>query len=404
MKQRLGKPEMQERKIVVSENDFTSLNGGQDCMDQEIASQDKQNKSSIPHISSEPPKVDLTQQLATTKIQLLKAKARLLQAQKIQVEMMNSSAGSLPKGVENNHSDTQGPHATVVMNDKALKRKKTQDVSPLTDITAVSMQSLIIENIGNSGPSSLVHINAPKRLKFMRDKTSDMESDKTSEVGTSNSVDGENMLLHEQSEVVNTPTSTPQLDVWKKRLVDLKLKLAKRRLQLKLLEKSKKQDSVDMNHEVNVVTNGLSNQAEDSDRNSETTEERPQILPAPSEEVTADNLRLRQRELRELIDTSKKNQKELSRKNVLTDLTVMIDKQRELLLEHGERIKETSTNLKECLNNVENEKSSVKTCEGRIGDLMTRKQILEKMVLEVTQKLVDSRAQMLRTRFTPSNI
>jgi len=377
----IEKDESLHTKVTAAENRLQSSSFHKSetqlvTLPQELGCDQQQTDSSPPLASTEQPKVYLTQELAAKKIQLLKARARLLLAQKKQVEMMNSSDGQLQIGDCACPSVFQVPENLMVIDDGPQKHLRSRDATLSQNITAFSMPTLVINNIGSHGLSEFIH--APKRLKFMRSKTSNIEKDTISDIGNVNSGDDGDT---EGSETAKS--------------IELKLKIAKRRLELKLLEQSMKGSRIALNvnqkeiESTNTTSEWLHQLEKDtyrSDAVMETAEEYPQVA-VP----TAENLRSRQRELRTLIDVSKKNQIAISRRAVVDNLTAMVDKHRELLLEHGEKIKETSAELKDCINSLELEKSSIKTCECHIHELSSRKQILEKMVLDVTQKLIDSR-------------
>lgn len=102
-------------------------------------------------------------------------------------------------------------------------------------------------------------------------------------------------------------------------------------------------------------------------------------------------LKERQRILKNNIDSSKINQRELKYNMEISSLNILVNRQKESLAKQGEKISKNSSMIKECSKELNQHNQSIVISNKRIHELQKRKRIMEKMLLTVTRKLIDGR-------------
>lgn len=102
-------------------------------------------------------------------------------------------------------------------------------------------------------------------------------------------------------------------------------------------------------------------------------------------------LRERQTVLKENILFSREANKELKYDKEVSDLSLLVQRQRKMLKYHGNKIGESKTSLETCSKELSREKEQIITAEKNIETLLKRKKVLKSMVFSTTTKLIDCR-------------
>jgi len=108
-------------------------------------------------------------------------------------------------------------------------------------------------------------------------------------------------------------------------------------------------------------------------------------------EEVMNKLRERQTILKENISSSREANEELKYENGVSDLALLIQRQRKMLKYHGYKIGESKTSLQKCTNQLKQEKEEIVISERKLGVLLKRKKVMESMVLSTSTKLIDCR-------------
>ena len=245
--------------------------------------------------------------------------------------------------------------------------KKISDVSQdddLADISAFPMKSLLIINIGLQGTDDEFVRQRPIEsiTVFNRSNSNGLqESNDTSEISS------------EKNEVKVVPSNQAAK-------LRLDLELAKRRLQLAGLQKKRleaKQKPAPVESHDLISKKTLTDQAE--------------IILATSAKATVQDLLKRQQELRSNIKASREAQKELKNGQDISHLRQMIQKQQALLSHHGNALKNCTALLQQTKVSLEAEKEAYDQGEVRLRDLLQRKSSSERMVRNVSSKIMKLR-------------
>lgn len=108
------------------------------------------------------------------------------------------------------------------------------------------------------------------------------------------------------------------------------------------------------------------------------------------EEVMS-KLRERQIILKENISTSREVNKELKYEKGVSDLALLVERQRKMLKYHGEKIGQNKTSLQKCSEQLREEKECINASEKKLQVFLKRKKVMESMVFSATTKLIDCR-------------
>lgn len=108
-------------------------------------------------------------------------------------------------------------------------------------------------------------------------------------------------------------------------------------------------------------------------------------------EEVINKLRERQTILKENINSSREANEELKYENGVSDLALLIQRQRKMLKYHGYKIGESKTSIQKCSKQLIQEKEEIIAAERKLEALLKRKKVMESMVLSTSTKLIDCR-------------
>jgi|AntRauTorckE5430_2_1112549.scaffolds.fasta_scaffold00605_9 hypothetical protein len=287
--------------------------------------------------------------LKNAKMQLLAAKLRKEGALKRKAHKQNSSF----LGEEN-------PEA-------ANKISRVSRSDDLADISAFSMKALLIMNIGSReiDNESVRHVPIDSVSIFSQSSSmayTDLPEINDVRVIASEKAEAKVVVLNEVARL------------------RLNLELAKRRLKLaglqkKRLEVNKKPDPVELGDLISK----------------EAIIEQAKTIAIEPAKATVQDLLLRQEELRSNIKASKEAQKELKDGQDISHLRQMIQSQQALLSQHGIAVKNCTELLQQTQFSFESELEANAQSQARLRDLLQRKASSEKMVRNVSSKIMKLR-------------
>jgi len=253
----------------------------------------------------------------------------------------------------------------------------------LDDISAFTMKTLLLTNIGSYGSDEKIH-----------HRTAENHSDDTSPEGhrkrksrcrNANSSDmggADDDERKGKAQIVPPVSDAARLR--------LNLALAKRRLRLEELKNAKSKrvkvtsEAAPVREEENSV--GPVNEA--IEMNIAVGDGILVNEGNATKRETFQDLLKRQEELRENINASREAQKVLKGDQEVSNLLEMIEKQRALLEYHGQNVRSCTTSLIDCKTSLVQENQGQAQSERRLKDLVQRKAATENMVRSVTKKIM----------------
>jgi len=319
------------------------------------------------------------QEQLSLKLAELKAKAKLARA-KLRIAEQKKAKGtreSLDSSARSN-STTSGNAKTPPPLSPSHTSTSTSPLPPmLANITALRniVGSLVIENVSLTGPSHEVRfVNSV--YSHIRDD--DDDDDDTNNQGTASDDTKKKMSLNH-----------------KLQLMKLQLEIKKKELEKKELEKRRRK----MMDENTIELKPPPEQDESATKETETRSQ------SPSDEGEKGENTLKKQDLsvdaisdEQKLEQLRNRQKELKQKNDIANLRNLIHRQRDLLQAQGKELTESSTQLQQCVDGIKTKQELLEVSNKKLIDMNNRKRRLESMVLQATEQVVAARKALSERR------
>jgi hypothetical protein len=360
-------------------------------------------------------------QLLKSKAELEKAKAQLYIAQKKKEEALDAKLRQTGENRSENHGIEQSKAKLIESIEiKQIVEDEKVPSDRIQDIAAYRMKDLIISEIRSSGPQDKVYydtkLNIDVKMPFLTNRS---DLDTIEPIKTSCNNDDRDPIKEEYIEVAVSDSPTRQSEKLK-----LDIELLKRRLHLKKLTKQKAEklkslqattsnneklqssDSSYVRSPSHVITGAMEvfdaqykdlsfdNTASAGDSKKKALSDTCDAQIQGLDEDLKDKLhqlRKRHLQLKESIDTSKENNRELRFQTEVMRLNEMVQKQQRMMKFHGTKINESTAALAICSQNIKNEQELLSQSETNLELLMKKEQMMKNLLMSVTKKLVKSR-------------
>ena len=304
------------------------------------------------------------------KLAELKAKAKLANA-KLRMAKQKKAIGNVSKDTKRGALATAEGRKTPPFNTgtqtKRFWHSTASNLPGLRDISALrNISTLIVEDISRSGSHELVRFT---------DSVYNLSSSEDDEYSDNDEIENEPLITEQVALSTNDQSEKQSQQSLKQQLHLAKLRLEIKKKEQILLEKKKKMPAVPLPSpdESNTTDMTVASKACD-DSNADKGE--PTIS---SEEKKAKLEQLRQR------------QKELKRKNDVSNLKNMINRQRQLLGTQSHELTENSSQLERVVNEIATKEGLLDESDKRLEEMNHRKKIMEGMMLRATEKLMSAR-------------
>mmetsp|Transcript_15983 Transcript_15983/g.24005 ORF Transcript_15983/g.24005 Transcript_15983/m.24005 type:complete len:871 (-) Transcript_15983:2384-4996(-) len=274
-------------------------------------------------------------------------------------------------------------------NVKNTELKRSDNViKKMSNITAFSMKSLVIEGIHLSGPAEKIYpINLEASstvLPSVEDSTSNITMKKHSDLSRSSSPIKENKVSSVEAEKLK-----------------LNLELAKRKLKLKTLLNAKAKQEAENNQGNSSADEKPKCEKDDTAKKSPSETSSTQVHTGQQEtdkKETATELRRKQELLRESIKLSKETNKGLKDDKEIRELKELVEKQRRILQTQGAKITTCTKDIQQCNDRLQEINALKSESEMKLQNLVEKRAVMEKMIASVSKNIINSRRKRMKRK------